>query len=80
VILLDKVVEVLALPQFTRIREKNVAYAQMARALGGYGERVSDPDQIIPAIKRAVQRTQEGTPALLEFITKKELAVSTFRD
>ena len=55
-------------------------YAEMARALGGYSERVSEPDQIIPAIKRAVQRTQKGTPALLEFITKKELAVSTFRD
>jgi len=55
-------------------------YAEMARALGGYGERVSELDQIIPAIKRAVQQTQEGTPALLEFITKKELAVSTFRN
>ncbi|HEY6542912.1 MAG TPA: thiamine pyrophosphate-requiring protein [Ktedonobacteraceae bacterium] len=54
-------------------------YADLARALGGYGERVSEPGQIIPAIKRAVQRTQEGTPALLEFITRKELAVSTFR-
>ncbi len=54
-------------------------YADLARALGGYGERVSEPDQIIPAITRAIQRTQEGTPALLEFITQKELAVSTFR-
>ncbi len=54
-------------------------YAEMARALGGYGERVSEADQIIPAIQRAVQRTQEGTPALLEFITRKELAISTFR-
>jgi thiamine pyrophosphate-dependent acetolactate synthase large subunit-like protein len=54
-------------------------YADLARALGGYGERVSEPDQIIPAITRAMQRTQEGTPALLEFITQKELAVSTFR-
>jgi thiamine pyrophosphate-dependent acetolactate synthase large subunit-like protein len=54
-------------------------YADLARALGGYGERVSEPDQIIPAITRAIRRTQEGTPALLEFITQKELAVSTFR-
>jgi thiamine pyrophosphate-dependent acetolactate synthase large subunit-like protein len=54
-------------------------YAELARALGGYGERVSEPDQIIPAITRAIGRTQEGTPALLEFITQKELAVSTFR-
>ena len=54
-------------------------YAELARALGGYGERVSEPDQIIPAITRAIQQTQEGIPALLEFITQKELAVSTFR-
>jgi thiamine pyrophosphate-dependent acetolactate synthase large subunit-like protein len=54
-------------------------YAEMARSLGGYGERVSEPGQIVPAIHRAVQQTQEGTPALLEFITRKELAVSTFR-
>lgn len=54
-------------------------YAELARALGGYGERVSEPDQIIPAITRAIQQTREGIPALLEFITQKELAVSTFR-
>ena len=54
-------------------------YAELARALGGHGERVSEPEQIIPAITRAIRRTQEGTPALLEFITQKELAVSTFQ-
>jgi len=46
-------------------------YAAMARAFGGHGERVTDPSEIVPAIKRAVVKTQEGTPALLEFITEK---------
>jgi thiamine pyrophosphate-dependent acetolactate synthase large subunit-like protein len=55
-------------------------YAELARALGGYGERVSEPDQIIPALTRAIGQTQAGTPALLEFITQKELAISTFRE
>jgi len=41
---------------------------------------VSEPDQIIPAITRAIGQTQEGTPALLEFITQKEFAISTFRE
>lgn len=54
-------------------------YADLARALGGYGERVSQPDQIIPALTRAIRQTQEGTPALLEFITQQELAISTFK-
>ena len=53
-------------------------YADMARAFGGYGERVESPDQIIPAIKRGIQKTQEGLPALLEFITAKETQISTY--
>jgi acetolactate synthase-1/2/3 large subunit len=54
-------------------------YADMARAFGGYGERVTQPGEIIPAIKRAVQKTREGVPALLEFITAKEIEFSLFR-
>ena len=53
-------------------------YADMAKAFGGYGERVETPDQIIPAIQRGIQKTQEGTPALLEFITAKEIEISKF--
>ncbi len=53
-------------------------YADMAKAFGGYGERVETPDQIIPAIQRGIQKTQEGTPALLEFITAKEIEISRF--
>ncbi len=53
-------------------------YADMAKAFGGYGERVETPDQIIPAIQRGIQKTQEGTPVLLEFITAKEIQISTF--
>ena len=53
-------------------------YADMAKAFGGYGERVETPDQIIPAIQRGIQKTKEGTPALLEFITAKEIQISTF--
>ncbi|HEU5380840.1 MAG TPA: thiamine pyrophosphate-requiring protein [Ktedonobacteraceae bacterium] len=54
-------------------------YAEMARALGGYAERVTEPAEIVPAIQRAVRQTQEGIPALLEFLTQKEQAVSIFR-
>lgn len=54
-------------------------YADLARAFGGYGERVTDPTQIIPAIRRGIQQTQEGRPALLEFITEKETQVSKFK-
>ena len=53
-------------------------YAAFARALGGYGERVTEPGQIVPAIRRAVEQTENGTPALLEFITSQETAYSVF--
>ena len=53
-------------------------YADFARALGGHGERVTEPAEIVPAIRRAVAKTQEGTPALLEFITAKSHTYSVF--
>jgi acetolactate synthase-1/2/3 large subunit len=53
-------------------------YAAMARAFGGYGERVTDPTQIKAAIQRGIEQTQQGKPALLEFITGKETRVSKF--
>ena len=54
-------------------------YADMARAFGGYGERVTKPEDIIPAIRRGIEQTQQGVPALLEFITTKETEISVFR-
>src|SRR5262249_31371902 len=53
-------------------------YADMAKAFGGHGERVTDPGEIVPAIKRAMVKTQDGTPALLEFITEKAVDFSIF--
>ncbi|HXR51593.1 MAG TPA: thiamine pyrophosphate-requiring protein [Steroidobacteraceae bacterium] len=51
-------------------------YAAMARAFGGYGERVTKADDIVAAIKRGIEATQKGQPALLEFITEQETEVS----
>jgi thiamine pyrophosphate-dependent acetolactate synthase large subunit-like protein len=54
-------------------------YAAMARAFGAYGERIMTPNEIVPAIRRGIEATQNGTPALLEFITAKETTISEFR-
>jgi acetolactate synthase I/II/III large subunit len=51
-------------------------YAEFARALGGYGERITEPGEIVPAIRRGIEQTRNGVPVLLEFITSKELSVS----
>jgi thiamine pyrophosphate-dependent acetolactate synthase large subunit-like protein len=53
-------------------------YAAMAEAFGGYGERVTEPGEIIPAIQRGIEQTKNGTPALLEFITCKETSISKY--
>ncbi|HLI26876.1 MAG TPA: thiamine pyrophosphate-requiring protein [Chloroflexota bacterium] len=50
-------------------------YAGVARALGVWAERVETPDEIAPALRRAVAVVQEGRPALLEFITREEPAI-----
>lgn len=51
-------------------------FADVGKALGGYGERIEDPAEVAPAIERAIEQTQNGTPALLEIITAKETELS----
>ena len=51
-------------------------YAAMARAFGAYGERVTDASAVVAALKRGIQATERGQPALLEFITDKEISTS----
>jgi acetolactate synthase-1/2/3 large subunit len=47
-------------------------YADFAKSLNCWGERVTEPGAIVPAIKRAVEKIKDGTPALLEFITERQ--------
>lgn len=54
-------------------------YADIARALGGWAERVEDPDEVGPAILRARRATENGQAALLEVITSEEPAMSHVR-
>jgi acetolactate synthase-1/2/3 large subunit len=53
-------------------------YADWARALGGYGERITEPSEVKAALQRGIAATKEGRPALLEFITTDEKIYSTF--
>jgi acetolactate synthase-1/2/3 large subunit len=54
-------------------------YADMARAMGGWSERVDDPKDVGPALERARKATEDGNPALLEFVTSSEMAKSNPR-
>ena len=54
-------------------------YADWAKALGGYSERVTEPDQVMHALQQGIAATKEGRPALLEFITTQDKVYSTFQ-
>jgi acetolactate synthase-1/2/3 large subunit len=47
-------------------------YADLAKSLGGWAERVEEPAEIVPALQRARRTTEEGKAALLEFVTSRE--------
>ncbi len=51
-------------------------YADMAKAFGCHGERITDPNDIVAALKRGIEATRQGRPVLLEFITDKEITIS----
>jgi acetolactate synthase I/II/III large subunit len=51
-------------------------YADMARAMGGWSERVERPQDIAGAFARARKATEGGQAALLEFITSQETRFS----
>ena len=74
-------IELKVMPKATeKFRSTDISgnYADMAKAFGGYGERVTDPGEIVSAIKRGIVKTQEGTPVLLEFITEKAVDFSMY--
>jgi acetolactate synthase-1/2/3 large subunit len=47
-------------------------YAEVARALGVFAERIEHPGEVAAALKRGIESTRNGQPALLEFITREE--------
>ena len=53
-------------------------YARVAEGLGAYAEQVQTPDQVAPAIRRALQANQNGQNAVLEMLTKEEGAVPKY--
>jgi len=52
-----------------------INYAAMAESLGCYGERVEEPDEVIPALRRGIKEINAGRPALIEVITSFEADV-----
>jgi len=63
-----------------RTRDLRGNYADIARSLGGWSERVTEPGQIKDAFTRARKVTDGGRAALLEFVTAEEHTVSHLHD
>ena len=59
-----------------RTRDLGGSYANIARDLGGWSERVDNPAEVGNAILRARKENENGRAALLEFITSAETAFS----
>ncbi|HEX3990194.1 MAG TPA: thiamine pyrophosphate-dependent enzyme, partial [Acetobacteraceae bacterium] len=57
-------------------RDLGGRYADLAKDLGAWSERVADPGDIANAILRARRATEDGQTALLEFMTSAETAFS----
>lgn len=47
-------------------------YAGLAKASGCHGERVTEPQDIIPALRRALAANAKGQPAVLDFVVAKK--------
>ena len=61
------------------IKELSGDFYQVGLALGAYAEQIHTPDEIKPAMQRAMEANANGRPALLEFITKEEGTFSKFQ-
>jgi acetolactate synthase-1/2/3 large subunit len=59
-----------------RARDLGGNYANIARDLGGWSERVEDPSDVGNAILRARRQNDDGRAALLEFVTSQEQGFS----
>jgi acetolactate synthase I/II/III large subunit len=53
------------------ITNPNIDYATLARSMGLYGEGpITNPKELGPALKRAIERVEKGEPALVDVVTQ----------
>lgn len=55
----------------TTLQNPNIDYSKLAQSMGVYGEGpISDPKELGPAIKRALEVVKHGEPALVDVLTE----------
>jgi len=54
----------------TRLTDPNIDFATVARGFGVHGEGpVTNPNDLAPALKRAIAAVKSGQPALVDVVT-----------
>jgi thiamine pyrophosphate-dependent acetolactate synthase large subunit-like protein len=53
-------------------------YTGVAKALGFYTERIEQPIEVLPAIKRGIEIVAQGQPTFIEFITRVDTDFSLY--
>jgi acetolactate synthase-1/2/3 large subunit len=61
-----------------RFQELTGRFSEVAQAMGAYSEKITEPQDIVPAIKRGLQANDSGQTVVLEFITADEGSFSKF--
>ena len=61
-----------------QIKTLSGEFSEVAQAMGAYTEKITDPAEIIPSIKRGVAATEDGKTVVLEYITRDEGEYSKF--
>jgi thiamine pyrophosphate-dependent acetolactate synthase large subunit-like protein len=55
----------------TTLKDPTIDYAKMAQAYGMYAEGpITNPEELAPAYRRAMQRVKRGEPALVDVVTQ----------
>jgi acetolactate synthase I/II/III large subunit len=55
-------------------------YDLLAHAVGGHGERVTEPSEVRPALERACKAAEEGVPAIVDAVTDPEVMSDLMRN
>jgi thiamine pyrophosphate-dependent acetolactate synthase large subunit-like protein len=58
----------------------DMRYDLLAQAVGGYGERVTEQDQVRPALERALKASLDGVPALVDATTDPDAMSDLMRN
>jgi acetolactate synthase-1/2/3 large subunit len=61
-------------------RLSSMRYDLLAEAVGGHGERVTEPDQVRPALERALKATEQGAPSVVDVTTDPEVMSDLMRN